>query len=63
MRLYRLGTSAYPVWDGADAALACGQWNPVSVAVIYAAGSLSLAMLEHLVQRRKLDETLLVERI
>lgn len=61
MRLYRLGTAAYPVWDGAGAAAAGGRWNPVGAPVIYAAGSLALAMLERLVQRRNLGGTLLVE--
>jgi len=60
MLLYRLGTSAHPVWDGAGAALFGGRWNPPGVAVIYAAGSLALAMLERLVQRRNLGNTLLV---
>ena len=63
MRVYRLGTSAFPVWDGSGAALVGGRWNPVGVAAIYAAGSLSLAMLERLVQRRNLRRTLLVEVI
>jgi RES domain-containing protein len=61
MRIYRLGTRAFPVWDGSGAAAVGGRWNPVGVAVIYAAGSLALAMLERLVQRRNLGETLLVE--
>lgn len=38
-----------------------GRWNQVGAPVIYAAGSLSLAMLERLVQRRNLGGTLLVE--
>lgn len=61
MRLYRLGTASHPLWDGAGAALHGGRWNPPGVAVIYAAGSLALAMLERLVQRRDLGGTLLVE--
>lgn len=61
MRLYRLGTALHPVWDGTGAALHGGRWNPPGVAVIYAAGSLALAMLERLVQRRDLGGTLLVE--
>ena len=61
MLLYRLGTAAHPVWDGAGAALHGGRWNPPDVPVIYAAGSLALAMLERLVQRRNLGRTLLVE--
>ncbi len=61
MRLYRLGTRAFPVWDGGGAASVGGRWNPVGTAVIYAAGSLALAMLERLVQRHRLGETLLVE--
>lgn len=61
MLLYRLGTASYPVWDAAGAALHGGRWNPPGGAVIYAAGSLALAMLERLVQRRDLGGTLLVE--
>jgi RES domain-containing protein len=61
MRLFRLGTSLHPVWDGSGAALYGGRWNPPGVPVIYAAGSLSLAMLERLVQRRNLGGTMLVE--
>ncbi|MBY0333036.1 MAG: RES family NAD+ phosphorylase [Acetobacteraceae bacterium] len=61
MQLFRLGTGAHPVWDGTGAALAGGRWNPPGVPVIYAAGTLSLAMLERLVQRRNLGDTLLVE--
>ncbi len=61
MRLFRLGTSLHPVWDGAGAALVGGRWNPPGTPVIYAAGTLSLAMLERLVQRRNLRDTLLVE--
>jgi len=59
--LYRLGTSLHPIWDGTGAALYGGRWNPPGLPVIYAAGSLSLAMLERLVQRRNLNGTMLVE--
>jgi RES domain-containing protein len=59
-KLYRLGSAAYPVWDGAGAAARSGRWNPQGVPVIYAAGAISLAMLERLVQRRDLGRTLLV---
>ena len=61
MQLYRLGTRQHPIWDGRGAGLYGGRWNPPGVPVIYAAGSLSLAMLERLVQRRNLDGTMLVE--
>lgn len=61
MLLFRLGTGAHPVWDGTGAALVGGRWNPPGVPVIYAAGTLSLPMLERLVQRRNLGDTLLVE--
>jgi RES domain-containing protein len=60
MRLYRLGSARHPVWDGAGAALVGGRWNVPGEAVIYAAGSLALAMLERLVQRQNLGGTLLV---
>ncbi len=60
MRLVRLATAAHPVWDATGAALVGGRWNPVGMPVIYAASTLSLAMLERLVQRRSLGGTLLV---
>jgi RES domain-containing protein len=60
LTLFRLGTAAFPVWDGAGAAAHGGRWNPPGMPVIYAAGTLSLAMLERLVQRRNLGETFLV---
>jgi RES domain-containing protein len=63
VRLYRLGTVQHPVWDGAGAALHGGRWNLTGIPVIYAAGSLALAMLERLVQRRSLGGTLVVEAI
>jgi RES domain-containing protein len=63
VRLYRLGSALHPVWDGRGAALHGGRWNPAGAAVIYAAGSLSLAMLERLVQRRNFGATLVVEAL
>ncbi len=59
--LFRLGTAEHPVWNGVGAATHGGRWNPPGIAVIYAAGTQSLAMLERLVQRRNLCRTLLVE--
>lgn len=61
MRVYRLGSRRHPVWDGGGAALFGGRWNPPGVSVVYASGSLSLAMLERLVQRHNLGGTVLVE--
>ena len=61
LKLFRLGTASFPVWDGAGAAAQGGRWNPAGVPVIYAAATLSLAMLERLVQRRNLRRTLIVE--
>ena len=61
MKLFRLGPAAFPVWDGAGAAAFGGRWNPPGVPVIYAAGTLSLAMLERLVQRSNLGRTAMVE--
>lgn len=60
MRVYRLGTAQHPVWDGLGAGLHGGRWNPPGRPVIYAAETLSLAMLERLAQRRNLGGTLLV---
>ncbi len=61
LKLFRLGSQDHPTWDGAGAARHGGRWNPPGVAVIYASGSQSLAMLERLVQRRNLGRTILVE--
>jgi len=58
--VFRLGTAQHPVWDGLGAALHGGRWNPPGRPVIYAAETLSLAMLERLAQRRNLGGTLLV---
>jgi len=60
MRLWRLGTTAHPIWDGGGAAEFGGRWNPVGMPAIYAAGTLSLAMLERLVQRSSLHRTIMV---
>lgn len=60
MFVYRLGTDAHPIWDGAGAAVHGVRWNPIGQPAIYAAGTLSLAMLERLVQRRNLGRTLVV---
>ena len=63
MRIYRLGSARHPIWDGTGAASLGGRWNPAGMPVIYTATSLSLAMLERLVQWRDLEETLLVEAV
>ena len=63
MHVWRLGTAAHPVWDGSGAALYGGRWNPVGIPVIYAAGSISLAMLERLVQRHNLARMMIVEAV
>ena len=54
LQTFRCGTAPAPQPIG-------GRWNPPGVAVIYAAGSQSLAMLERLVQRQNLGRTWLVE--
>jgi len=61
VRVVRLGTDAYPIWDGGGAAVRGGRWNPAGFPVIYAAGSLSLAMLEFLAQGSEFDRTFLVD--
>lgn len=61
MLIYRLGTPLHPVWDGSGAARWGGRWNDVDLPAIYAAATLSLAMLEYLVQRVRSKRTLLVE--
>lgn len=63
MHVWRLGSAAHPIWDGGGAALYGGRWNPVGVAVIYAASSISLAMLERLVQRHSLARMMIVEAL
>ena len=63
MRLYRLGSTRHPVWDGTGAGLSGGRWNQPGVQVIYTAASLSLAMLERLVQWKDLEETVFIEAI
>jgi len=63
VRGWRLGTAAHPIWVGAGAALHGGRWNPVGVPAIYAASSISLAMLERLVQRNNLVRTFIVEAV
>lgn len=56
-----MGLTEFPVWDGTGAAVQGGRWNEMGVPAIYTAGSQSLAMLERLVQRRRLRGALLVE--
>ena len=60
MRIWRIGSALHPIWDGGGAANVGGRWNPIGRPVIYAAGSLSLAMLELLVQRGRFVATLVV---
>ncbi len=61
MLIYRIGTTAFPVWDGTGASIVGGRWNDVGTPAIYTAGALSLAMLERLVQRERLRWTVVVE--
>ena len=50
MIAFRIASRRHPVFDGAGAAEYGGRWNSPGRAVIYAARSLSLAMLEQLAQ-------------
>jgi RES domain-containing protein len=61
VRIFRLGSARHSVWDGSGARDHGGRWNPPGFAAIYGASSLALAMLERLVQRRGLGDTLVVE--
>lgn len=56
-----MGSRRHPLWDGRGAGDFGGRWNPPGIAVIYAASSLALAMIERLVQRRALADTVYVE--
>src|SRR5262249_40569268 len=60
MQIWRIGSAAHPIWDGGGAAKVGGRWNPAGRSAIYAASSLSLAMLEALVQRKRLGTVLVV---
>jgi RES domain-containing protein len=49
MRLYRIGSSLYPLFDGTGAMLHGGRWNSAGFRAIYCASSLAAAQLETLV--------------
>lgn len=49
MRIYRIGDSRHPLWDGTGAALVGGRWNSPGRPVIYGSLSYACAMLEILV--------------
>ena len=49
MRLWRIGSSLYPVWSSTGARLKGGRWNLAGTPAIYAAASYALAALEILV--------------
>ncbi len=49
MRVWRLARPAYPALDGEGARLSGGRWNSPGIPVVYASGTLSLAVLELLV--------------
>jgi RES domain-containing protein len=46
MRIFRIGDSRHPIWDGTGAAMIGGRWNSPGQAVIYGSLSYSCAMLE-----------------
>jgi RES domain-containing protein len=60
MKIWRIGQSPFPVFDGTGAATHGGRWNPIGLPAIYCASSYALAMLEVLVHtgRRKLPPQL-----
>lgn len=49
MRLYRIGSSLYPLFDGTGAMLHGARWNSAGVRAIYCGASLAVAQLENLV--------------
>ncbi|MGE0416585.1 MAG: RES family NAD+ phosphorylase [Acetobacteraceae bacterium] len=49
MRLWRIGSAAFPVWSGEGARLRGGRWNRPGTPAIYAATSYASAVLEVLV--------------
>ncbi len=49
MRLWRLGSPAFPLWSGEGARLHGGRWNQKGVPAIYAATSFALGVLEVMV--------------
>lgn len=49
MRLFRIGSSLYPLFDGTGAMLHGGRWNSPGVRAIYCAPSLVSAQIETLV--------------
>ena len=49
MRIYRIGDSRHPLWDGTGAAMAGGRWNSPGRPAIYGSLSYACAMLEILV--------------
>lgn len=49
MRLWRIGSAAFPVWSGEGARLKGGRWNLPGTPAIYAATSYASALLEILV--------------
>jgi RES domain-containing protein len=55
MLIYRLGRTGDPANDGTGAALYGGRWNPISFAVIYAAESRALCVLEVLVHNAEVS--------
>ncbi|MGR9088182.1 MAG: RES family NAD+ phosphorylase [Gammaproteobacteria bacterium] len=46
MRIFRIGDSRHPIWDGTGSAMIGGRWNSPGRPVIYGSLSYSCAMLE-----------------
>lgn len=49
MRVFRIGSTSHPIFDGGGAAKTGGRWNKIGQSLIYCAESLALCQIEMLV--------------